>query len=112
MFTKTVKNSWGSDTYTMDVEPKKSIRLYGTYYNMQPPCAYDITFKIGDKAEWGSYNLTYTGTIVSIGEKTVTIQHKVFTERTRLDFAEFAWRNFNFNAEKISRENAKEMVCL
>ena len=69
MITTTISPRWESDIYTADIEPKKSIRLYGTFKNLcAGPRNYDITFKIGDKAEYDSYNLKYVGTITAIPE--------------------------------------------
>jgi hypothetical protein len=65
---------------------------------------FDRTFQRGDVAERDSYNLHYTGTIVSIGPKTVTI--KGDDETSRLTFGEFISRNWNFDAEKIAAQNA------
>jgi hypothetical protein len=67
------------------------------------------SFKIGDMAEYDSYNLSYYGPIVSITEKTVTIKDKHFDRKYRLKLDTFAWRNYNFNLEKTVQENADTM---
>ena len=107
MITKTISPRWQSDTYTAEIEPKKSIRLFGTFNNLtKGPRQYDITFKIGDKAEYDSYNLIYVGTIISIGEKTVTIEHH--GERSRLNLENFASKNWDFDFDKIQAYNHEE----
>lgn len=96
--------------YHADVLPKKSIRLHGFEHNHVSPHAYDITFKVGDVAVYGGYNLTYTGTIVSIGEKTVKIAHD--GRSTVLKFDDFAFWNRDFDAKRIAKENSEELMCI
>lgn len=62
-------------------------------------------FEVGDVAEYDSYNLHYTAPIVSIGKSTVTF--KVYDHKKRLKAENFAWRNWDFNAEEIARRNAE-----
>src|SRR5689334_9703096 len=96
--------------YNAEIVPGVSIRLFGTYGNrIGGPVDYDITFKIGDQAEYDSYNYSYTGEIVSIGRKTVTI--KARSDTRRLDLYEFAWRNWDFDAEAIAKKNAEISMC-
>lgn len=90
--------------YHADVMPKQSIRLHGFEHNSVKPHAYDITFKVGDVAVYGGMNLTYTGKIVSIGEKTVKIVHH--DRATVLKFDDFNVWNSNFDADKIAKHNA------
>lgn len=99
--------------YTVETEKNVSIRISGddtgTHSTATP---FDKTFKVGDKAEYDSYNLKYFGTIVSIG-KTVIIQerHKNGNSepaKHRLSLAEFAWRNCTFVLAEVERENAIE----
>lgn len=119
--------SFESQVYNVDIEPRKSIRLYGAYQNhceyvkntdgthtrIEQPKPFDITFKIGDRAEYDSYNLDYCGNIVSIGEKTVTIDTSGTGERTkRLDLWHFAWRNWDYDAAKIDAHNAEERMYI
>lgn len=89
------------------------------------------SFRVGDIAEYDSYNLSYTGTIESITDKTVTIWTGYYkdlgcrTSRavdsegrplkknlTRLDLASFCWRNYNFDAEETARQNAETMMYI
>ena len=115
MIKTTISPRWQSDVYSAEIIPGQSIRLYGLFHNVWGgPRPYDITFGIGDRAEYDSYNLTYVGTIVSIGAKTVTIQHgtRHQPERSRLSLEQFASRNWNFDEKKIKEYNDKESQCI
>jgi len=63
-------------------------------------------FEVGEEAEYDSYNLSYTGKIVSIGKSTVTIKN-AWGDGKRLKAQDFAWRNWNFNSEETARRNAE-----
>ncbi len=94
-----------------DIERGQSIRIHG-FRNRKP---YDKTFVIGDTAEYGSYNLSYTGKIVSITEKTVTIEEPYNynpPRRHRLKLREFSWRNYDFDAAETARRNSEAMYYL
>lgn len=71
-------------------------------------------FEIGDEAEYDSFNLHYIGDIAAIGLKTVTIRtgKHASSKSKRLSAVEFAWRNWNFDSEKIRQFNSEEMMCL
>lgn len=88
--------------YIVEVEPKKQITVIRN--NKKPN-----TFKIGDMAEYDSYNLSYYGEIVSITEKTVTIANRYDKRKYRLKLDTFAWRNFNFNLDTTIKENSETM---
>ena len=95
------------------VIPNKSIRLHGSESNLvNGPVTFDITFKIGDYAEYDSYNLKYTGKITAIGPKTVTIQAYPGTynaKNHKLSIYTFSWRNWDYDGKKIAAHNAEEM---
>jgi hypothetical protein len=93
--------------HNADIEPKKSIRLYGFEKNYVRPHDYDITFKVGDTAIYGSYNLVYTGEIIAIGEKTVKIREDRGTKVHSLDIATFSDKNRGYDAEKIFKRNSE-----
>jgi hypothetical protein len=102
-----------------EIVPGVSIRLYGedwrVMYENGVRCdrlvPYDVTFKVGDEAEHGSYNLRYTGKIVGIGVKTVTIDASDIGHTTRrLTIHEFDRRNYKFDAAKVAEFNADEMM--
>jgi hypothetical protein len=67
------------------------------------------TFKVGDVAEHDSYNFSYTGKIVSITDKTVTISNHVNDAPggrvTRLDLHTFCWRNHDFDLAVTTARN-------
>lgn len=97
------------NTYNADVKPNQSIRIYGAFRNTtRGPVDFDKTFKIGDWAEYDSYNLTYHGTITQIGKNTVTILPRQGERATRLDLYTFCWRNWDFNLQERIRANAIE----
>lgn len=73
------------------------------------------TFALGDTAEYGSYNLSYTGKITKITDKAVTIvayPGSNMAKTHRLSVEEFCWRNFKFDAAETARRNAEEMMYL
>lgn len=90
------------------IDRNKSIRLVGEYSNHDV----DIMFKVGDIAEYGSYNLHYLGTIVKITDKGVTIDPKYGERTKRLSLNEFMWRNHDFNLERIEARNAETSMCI
>lgn len=95
--------------YHADIAPEKSIRLYGTQFDPNAsPIKFDRTFSIGDQAEYDSYNLDFTGEIVAIGAKTITIEDQ--GERHRLDLHTFAWRNWDFDAQRIFENNCDTIM--
>lgn len=95
-----------------DITPSVSIRLYGEQYaGTSYARTYDRTFRIGDVAECDSYNLSYTGTIVSITAKTVTIRPELDSHTPkRLSLHEFNWRNRHFDADEAARKNADTLM--
>ena len=85
-----------------DIIPGKSIRIFGIETNRYGgPKAYDKTFKVGDEAEYGSYNLHYFGKILAVGAKTVRVETSSTGGRARLlDPYEFSFRNRDDAARK------------
>lgn len=92
----------------VDIVPRQSIRLYGHdwKWDSQEKTPYDITFKIGDKAEYDSYNLHYIGVIEGIGEKRVRIRDDSGRVH-QLEIADFSWRNRGFDMAKLEKANAE-----
>lgn len=69
------------------------------------------TFRVGDMAEYDSYNLHYFGRITSITNKTVTIldypdSDGVRSRKHRLDLHTFCWRNFSRSVGEKRDKNA------
>lgn len=100
-------------TFNADVEKNQSIRIYGTY-GQREAVAFDRTFKIGDKVEYDSYNLIYTGEIVAIGEKTVKIHKGNYQPEHNvvLDLFWFVNKNWGFDLERIGKHNREELMCI
>jgi hypothetical protein len=72
-------------------------------------------FRVGDTAEYDSYNLSYTGVITKITNKCVSIQAypgSNMARTHRLDLHTFSWRNWNFDAAETARRNHEEMMYL
>ncbi len=93
------------------IMPGHYITIYGQEWNVKDaPRNFEKTFYIGDYAEYDSYNLTYTGKILAIGAKTITIGRKdTGYNPCRLSVYEFSWRNWGFDAVKIVKDNSEEM---
>jgi hypothetical protein len=100
--------------YNAEIVKQKSIRIFGLYTNRTNGAVnFDKTFEIGDSAEYDSYNLNYVGRIVKIGEKTVTIKHYDHSRKvSQLSLYEFCWRNWDFDAERITRENSETLMYI
>ena len=62
------------------------------------------TFRVGDTAIEGAYNMTYLGKITHIGPKTVTVVggHKT----RRFDHGRFAVGHWNFDLATVLGDNA------
>lgn len=99
--------------YVINVEPGKSIRVQSTedeYVNGNVrPVTHDVAFKIGDLAIYDSYNFDYTGHIISITEKTVTVRKDDMHSKrtTRMDLVDFAFYNRDFNLNEIRKNNER-----
>lgn len=88
------------------VIPGVSVRLVGSRYGQ----GYDRTFRLGSTAEYDSFNLSYFGEIVSIGERTITISKKWKKETARLDLASFSSRNRDFDVHAAAAQNSETMM--
>lgn len=101
-----------------EIKVGASIRLFGTYKSypwnaaerrtVETAVEYDRTFSLGDTAEYDSYNMAYTGTIVAVGGKTIAI--KDGGKVRRLSIFEFARRNRDLDLEEIGRRNTDVMM--
>lgn len=82
-----------------NVESKKgeAVKIFGVRYDS----LINLSFQIGDEAVYDAYNFSYTGKIVSITDKTVTIKG---SRTRRLKLEDFGRWNYDFDAEKIARE--------
>jgi|TARA_Y100000310_G_scaffold44394_1_gene41425 hypothetical protein len=115
-----VERSDGKEYFAFNAQiskDKKLIRLFGfNRYNSESDNGYSNEFQVGDTAEYDSYNLSYTGEITKITEKTVTIMaypdSPTMKRAHRLDIHQFAWRNYDFNREETARKNSEMMMTL
>lgn len=98
MTTHTFGSGWA--TFTVTVEPKKSITVQRD--NEKP-----VTFRIGDLCEESSYNLIYTGVVKGITEKNVIVEKEfAYKGKTRrMSLENFAWRNWDFDAAEVAQKN-------
>lgn len=93
--------------YNAEIDPGISIRLYGSHKHFP----FNMSFKIGDKAEYDLYHMHYIGEIVNITPKTVIIKG-VDGKKHRLTTYEFAMRNYNFDLEKILERNQQMSLTI
>ena len=68
---------------------------------------FDVTYRVGDEAEHGSYNLSYHGSITNITAKTVMIQD--YSRKKRLKIEQFARRNYNWSLQQAEQRSASFM---
>lgn len=103
---------WSKQEYNVTLERGESIQIDCFYKNSHHPTS--VKFKIGDQAEYGSYNLSYIGTITQITEKTITFEIGTARqpETRRLKISEFCDRNWDFNLEKKKAHNLIESYCI
>jgi hypothetical protein len=102
-----VNTHWNNDDlYFAQVKRNKAIRIRGIYQNDE----FDKVFLLGNIAEYDSYNLSYTGKIVSITDKTVSIQDGSTTKRLKL--TDFIWRNHNFSLAETKYKNSVTMQSI
>ena len=89
-------------TYNADVMVGEFIIIHGQAHGKE----FSRRFDVGDAAQHGSYNFRYVGPIVSIGEKTITIDVQGEGKR-RLKLWEFIRMNHDFNQAAIDQHNAR-----
>ena len=94
--------------YTVVIVVGRSIKIYCQRKDLSMVAG--SAFEIGDAAEYGSYNLSYTGEITKITDKAVTI--KKYGTSHRLNLYEFCWRNRNFNAADTAARNAETSMYI
>ena len=69
MIKKTVTAKWNKQEFNVEVIKGESINIKCFYENHITPKKWDTTFKVGDMAEYDSWNLSYYGEIIAITEK-------------------------------------------
>ena len=92
----------------VEVVKGELVRIAGIYTNtVKGPQVFDRVFRIGDLVEYDSFNFAYTGEIDSISPKTVLVDKGLgYSSKTRMKWADFARRNWNFDAERIAQQRA------
>lgn len=68
-------------------------------------------FEVGDEAEYDSFNLSYTGPIMSITAKSIIVKDSGGVNR-RLKPEVFAWRNWDFDSAETARKNAETSMYI
>lgn len=87
-----------------DVHPGSHVILHG---NDHSGASYTKTYRVGDSAEYGSYNLSYYGDITAIGPKTVTITETRGSNTVhKLSIERFESRNRDWSPEKAFARNS------
>ena len=109
VFTKARKHYPSVETkYSVEIERNLSIAIFIDEIQVNK-------FQIGDEAEYGSYNLIYTGPITKITDKMVQVTAYPGTRNERkhnLSLDTFCWRNEKFDAEKVAKHNQEEMYYI
>ena len=101
-----------SNDYNAEIIPGVSIRIFGTIKRYdENNISFDRTYKMGEQAEYDSYNLIYTGEIVAIAGKTVTVQHYPSRPRkSRMSLHDFIWRNYDLDMDKVNARNQDTLM--
>lgn len=87
---------------TVELRPGLSVGIVGEVgYRAKDKRTIERTWTLGDTVWYDSYNLTYSGKIVSIGKKTITVEDH--GRRKRLDPETFAFYNCDDDAEVMER---------
>lgn len=97
-----------NESHNAVIERNGTIRIYGVYCGKP----YDKSFRMGDEAEYDSFNLKYLGEIVSISDKGVGIKPRGDRGVKRLSLYTFCYRNYDFDAVAIAQHNHAESHCI
>lgn len=93
------------------VTPGSSVVLFGLEKKYPKGAAsarlvgYIRRFRIGDTAEYDSYNLVYLGKIKKITDKQITIEHPYGDRRSVFDVATFDRKNYDLDVEAAVKRN-------
>lgn len=112
-------DGWNGESFNdlnahAEIVKNQYIRLYVTHPDDDSVILIERTYRLGDQAEYDSYNLSYYGPIVAIGEKTVTISEPYHgsKRRFRLSLEKFFGRNIRFDVIRASARNHDAMMYL
>ncbi len=88
------------------ITPGEKIEIHAFTSHSAPSVT---VLKIGDRAEYDSYNLRYLGPIMGITAKSVIVRKgpSSCASTKRMKIEEFAWRNWDFSVEQANRDNAE-----
>ena len=115
-FSTVVGENYGKTTYAVAVnltEQIIAIQRLTTHSGAPDTEAKPVSFKVGDEAISGSYNLVYLDKIVGITEKNVIFQPSLRGMRKKhMKLLEFAWRNWNFDRAEIDKHNHETSMCI
>lgn len=110
-------HTWGGQKHEGWTNDKYSAEIEGDTITIRQESGHkgplEKTFKVGQLAEYDSYNLSYMGPIVKITPKQVVVaHHDINGKRSNMDLYSFIWRNIDFDADKKSKENSEAMYYL
>lgn len=94
-------------------QDRQSVRIWGRNATTLKEPHFDRVFKVGDWAEYDSYNLIYDGKIVKITPKTVTIDKgRSYSKKVRLTMFRFVEKNWDYDSQEVFEHNTNEMMYL
>jgi len=115
-FSTVLADPHGGTTYAVAVnltEQVIAVQRLTTYSGKPDTEAKPVSFKVGDKAVSGSYNLVYLDKIVKITEKNVIFEPSLRGMRKKhMKLLEFAWRNANFDRAAIDKHNYETSMSI
>ena len=103
-----IKVSSPHESYTLYVTPGAKVEVHTR--NRGGDLVDVKVFRLGDMAEYDSYNLSYIAPIKFITAKNIIFDmgDRCYKGKTkRLTFDTFAWRNHAFDAHETAMRNAK-----
>ena len=116
VFSTVVNDNYGKTTYAVAVnltDQVIAVQRITTHSGTADTESKPVSFKIGDKAVSGSYNLVYLDKIISITEKSVIFEPTLRGYRKkRMKLSEFAWRNWNFDRSAIDKHNYETSLSI
>ena len=97
-----------SGSYILFITPGEKVEIH-THRGENGELVNVKVFRLGDFAEYDSFNLSYTAVITGITAKNVifNVSHNPnYPKVKRLKMASFAWRNHDFDIEATRERNA------
>jgi len=103
-----IKVNHPRESYMLYVTPGDRVEIHT--HNRSGELVSLKVFRVGDEAEYDSYNLRYIAPIKSITAKNVIFDMSDKCQRgdtKRLKMDQFAWRNHDFDLEAVRAQNAE-----